>query len=183
MAYVPRMLEFYRTQVAEQLRKEFGYENLMQVPRVVKVTLNMGLGEAISNASALENGVSELTAITGQKPVVTRARKSIANFKLRVGMPVGAMVTLRGVRMWDFLDRLLNVVLPRVRDFRGVSLKAFDGRGNYSLGLREQVIFPEIDADKVDKPRGLGVVISTTARTDEEGRALLRNLGLPFRLN
>ena len=183
MAYVPRMLEFYRTEVTAQLRKEFGYENLMQVPRVVKVTLNMGLGEAVSNASALENGLAELTLIAGQKPVVTRARKSIANFKLRAGMAVGAIVTLRGTRMWDFLDRLLNVVLPRVRDFRGVSQKSFDGRANFSLGIRDQLIFPEIDVDKVDKARGMGVVISTTARTDEEGRALLRLLGVPFRAN
>ena len=183
MAYVPRMLEFYRTEVTAQMRKEFGYQNVMQVPRVVKVTVNMGLGEAVSNATAIENGVGELTTITGQKPVVTRARKSIANFKLRAGMPVGAMVTLRGARMWDFLDRLLNVVLPRVRDFRGVSQKSFDGRGNFSLGIRDQLIFPEIDVDKVDKPRGMGVVISTTARSDEEGRALLRLLGVPFRVN
>ena len=183
MAYIPRMLEFYRTQVTDQLRKEFGYTNPMQVPRVVKVTLNMGLGEAVSNASALENGVGELTIISGQKPVVTRARKSIANFKLRAGMPIGAMVTLRGAKMWDFLDRLVNVSLPRVRDFRGLSPKAFDGRGNFSIGIRDQLIFPEIDVDKVDKARGLGVVISTTARTDEEGRALLRLLGVPFRTN
>ena len=183
MAYVPRMLEFYRTEVTAQMRKEFGYQNVMQVPRVVKVTVNMGLGEAVSNATAIENVVGELTTITGQKPVVTRARKSIANFKLRAGMPVGAMVTLRGARMWDFLDRLLNVVLPRVRDFRGVSQKSFDGRGNFSLGIRDQLIFPEIDVDKVDKPRGMGVVISTTARSDEEGRALLRLLGVPFRVN
>jgi len=183
MAYIPRMLEFYRTQVTEQLRKEFGYENVMQVPRPVKVTLNMGLGEAVANASALENGVNELTIISGQKPVVTRARKSIANFKLRAGMPIGAMVTLRGLRMWDFLDRLVNVALPRVRDFRGLSPKSFDGRGNFSIGIRDQLIFPEIDVDKVDKARGLGVVISTTARTDEEGRALLRLLGVPFRTN
>lgn len=183
MAYIPRMLEFYRTQVTEQLRKEFGYKNVMQVPRPVKVTLNMGLGEAVANASALENGVNELTIISGQKPVVTRARKSIANFKLRAGMPIGAMVTLRGLRMWDFLDRLVNVALPRVRDFRGLSPKSFDGRGNFSIGIRDQLIFPEIDVDKVDKARGLGVVISTTARTDEEGRALLRLLGVPFRTN
>ncbi|MBI3127228.1 MAG: 50S ribosomal protein L5 [Candidatus Tectomicrobia bacterium] len=180
---MPRMLEFYRTQVTEQLRKEFGYKNVMQVPRPVKVTLNMGLGEAVANASVLENGVNELTIISGQKPVVTRARKSIANFKLRAGMPIGAMVTLRGLRMWDFLDRLVNVALPRVRDFRGLSPKSFDGRGNFSIGIRDQLIFPEIDVDKVDKARGLGVVISTTARTDEEGRALLRLLGVPFRTN
>ncbi|MEK6709534.1 MAG: 50S ribosomal protein L5 [Nitrospinota bacterium] len=181
MAYVPRMLEFYRTEVTAQLRKEFGYKNPMQVPRLAKVTLNMGLGEAVANASALENGLSELTLIAGQKPVVTRARKSIANFKLRAGMPIGAMVTLRGVRMWDFFDRLVNITLARVRDFRGLSPKAFDGRGNFSLGIRDQLIFPEIDVDKVDKPRGMGVVIATTAKTDEEGRALLRLLGVPFR--
>ncbi len=181
MAYVPRMLRFYREEVAEKLRKEFEYANVMQIPRLLKVTLNMGLGEAVQNAATLENGVAELTSVAGQKPVVTRARKSIANFKLREGMPIGAMVTLRGARMWDFVDRLVNVTLPRVRDFRGLSPKSFDGRGNYSLGIREQIIFPEIDIDKVEKSRGIGVVMNTSANTDEEGRALLRALGVPFR--
>lgn len=181
MAYVPRMLRLYRDEIAEKLRREFEYANVMQIPRLLKVTLNMGLGEAVQNAAALENGVAELAGIAGQKPVITRARKSIANFKLREGMPIGAMVTLRGARMWDFADRLVNVALPRVRDFRGLSPKSFDGRGNYSLGIREQIIFPEIDIDKVEKPRGVGVVLNTSAKTDEEGRALLRELGVPFR--
>jgi len=181
MAYVPRLLEKYRTEVTENLRKEFSYKNVMEVPRVTKITLNMGLGEAVQNASALENGLAELVAISGQKPIVTRARKSIANFKLREGMAIGAKVTLRRARMWDFLDRLINIALPRVRDFRGVNPRSFDGRGNFSLGIREQMIFPEVEFDKVDKARGLGVVITTTAQTDEEGRALLQHLGFPFR--
>lgn len=183
MAYIPRMLQFYRDEIMEKLRKEFEYANVNQIPRLTKVTLNMGLGEAVQNAATLENGVAELTSIAGQKPVITRARKSIANFKLREGMPIGAMVTLRGVRMWDFVDRLVNVALPRVRDFRGLSPKSFDGRGNYSLGIREQIIFPEIDIDKVERSRGIGVVLNTSANTDEEGRALLRELGVPFRVN
>ena len=153
----------------------------MQVPRIEKITLNMGLGEAVQNASAIEQGVEQLTAIAGQKPVVTKAKKSIANFKLRAGMSVGAMVTLRHTRMWDFFNRLVNVAIPRVRDFRGLSPKSFDGRGNYSMGIREQVIFPEIDVDKIDRSRGMGVVINTSANTDEEGRALLQRLGVPFR--
>lgn len=175
------MLQLYRNEIAQKLRREFDYANVMQIPRLLKVTLNMGLGEAVQNAAALENGVAELTGIAGQKPVITRARKSIANFKLREGMPIGAMVTLRGARMWDFVDRLVNVALPRVRDFRGLSPKSFDGRGNYSLGVREQIIFPEIDIDKVEKSRGIGIVMNTSANTDEEGRALLRELGIPFR--
>ena len=183
MAYVPRMLQFYRDEIMEKLRKEFEYANVMQIPRLLKITLNMGLGEAVQNAATLENGVAELTGIAGQKPVITRARKAIANFKLREGMPIGAMVTLRGVRMWDFMDCLVNVALPRVRDFRGLSPKSFDGRGNYSLGIREQIIFPEIDFDKVERSRGVGVVVNTSAGTDEEGRALLRELGVPFRVN
>lgn len=181
MAYIPRLLEKYRSEVVEQLRKEFSYKNVMQVPTVKKVTLNMGLGEAIQTASILESGVEELIAIAGQKPIVTKARKSIANFKLREGMSIGAKVTLRRVRMWEFLDRLVSVAIPRVRDFRGLSPKSFDGRGNYSLGIREQLIFPEIDVEKIDRTRGLGVVVSTNANTDEEGRALLRHLGFPFR--
>jgi large subunit ribosomal protein L5 len=158
-----------------------GYRNRMQAPRLTKVVLNIGLGEAIQNAKALDVAVAELTAVCGQKPVVTRAKKAIANFKLREGMPIGCMVTLRGARMYEFLDRLLNVALPRVRDFRGVSDRSFDGRGNYSLGIREQIIFPEIDLDKVEKVRGLTITIGTTARTDAEGKALLKALGMPFR--
>jgi large subunit ribosomal protein L5 len=161
--------------------KELGYKNLLQVPRLQKVVLNMGLGEAIQNAKVMDSAVAELTAISGQKPVVTKARKAIANFKLRENMTIGCMVTLRGVRMYEFLDRLLNLALPRVRDFRGVSDRSFDGRGNYSLGLREQIIFPEIDLDKIDKVRGMTVSIITSARTDAEGKALLRALGMPFR--
>ncbi len=183
MAYLPRMLQLYRDEIMEKLRNEFEYANVMQIPRLLKITLNMGLGEAVQNAATLENGVAELTNIAGQKPVITRARKSIANFKLREGMPIGAMVTLRGARMWDFMDRLVNVALPRVRDFRGLSPKSFDGRGNFSLGIREQLIFPEIDIDKVERARGIGVVLNTSANTDEEGRALLRELGVPFRVN
>lgn len=181
MAYVPHMLEKYRNEVVPDLQKEFGYKNVMQVPRLEKITLNMGLGEAVQNAAAIEQGLAQLTAIAGQKPVITKAKKSIANFKLRAGMSVGAMVTLRHTRMWDFLGRLVNVALPRVRDFRGLNTKSFDGRGNYSMGIREQVIFPEIDVDKIDRSRGMGVVISTSAKTDEEGRALLQRLGIPFR--
>lgn len=181
MGYVPEMLQKYREQVVPGLQKEFGYKNLMQVPRLQKVTLNMGLGEAVANASALEQGIAQLTIIAGQKPVVTKAKKSIANFKLREGMSVGAMVTLRQTVMWDFFSRLVNVALPRVRDFRGLSPKAFDGRGNYSIGIRDQVIFPEIDIESIDRSRGLGVVVNTTAFTDEEGRTLLRLLGVPFR--
>ncbi|MEE9274424.1 MAG: 50S ribosomal protein L5 [bacterium] len=181
MAYVPRLLQRYKDEVVAQLHKDFNYKNVMQVPNVEKVTLNMGLGEAVQTAAVLEGGVEGLAVISGQKPIITKARKSIANFKLREGMSVGAKVTLRRIRMWDFLDRLINIALPRVRDFRGLSPKAFDGRGNYSVGIREQLIFPEIDVDKVDRSHGLGVVISTTASTDEEGRALLRLLGVPFR--
>lgn len=181
MAYVPEMLKKYREQVIPDLQKEFGYKNLMQVPRLRKVTLNMGLGEAVASASALEQGVAQLTVIAGQKPVVTKAKKSIANFKLREGMSIGAMVTLRHTAMWDFFSRLVNVALPRVRDFRGLSPKAFDGRGNYSIGIRDHVIFPEIDVDTIDHSRGLGVVVNTTASSDEEGRSLLRLLGVPFR--
>ena len=181
MAYIPEMLQKYRDQVVGDLQKEFGYKNVMQVPRMEKITLNMGLGEAVANAAALDQGVEQLTVIAGQKPVVTKAKKSIANFKLREGMSVGAMVTLRHTRMWDFFSRLVNVALPRVRDFRGLSPKSFDGRGNYSIGLREQLIFPEIDVDKIDHTRGLGVVINTSAKSDEEGRAMLRLLGVPFR--
>jgi large subunit ribosomal protein L5 len=177
----PRLKELYDREIAAQLMKDFGYANVMQVPRIKKVSLNMGLGEAIQNPKAIESAVEELTTITGQKAVVTKARKSIATFKLRQGMNIGAMVTLRRERMWEFLDRLMNLAIPRVRDFKGVSPKAFDGRGNYSLGIREQIIFPEIDYDKIDKVRGMNITVVTTARTDEECRALLKYLGMPFR--
>lgn len=160
--------------------KEFGYTNTMQVPRLEKITINVGVGEATQNVKAIDAAVVEITAIAGQKPVVTRAKKAIANFKLREGMPIGCMVTLRRERMYEFLDRLIHVALPRVRDFKGVSERSFDGRGNYSLGLREQIIFPEIQADKVEKSRGMTISIGTTARTDQEGRALLRHMGMPF---
>jgi large subunit ribosomal protein L5 len=163
------------------LRKEFNYKNPMQVPKLSKVVVNMGLGDAIQDGKVLDSSAGELGILTGQKPVITKARKSIAAFKLREGMSIGARVTLRGDRMYEFLDRLMNIALPRVRDFRGISGKSFDGRGNFALGIREQVIFPEIDYDKVNKIRGLGVSVVTTARTDEEGKALLKSLGMPFR--
>jgi large subunit ribosomal protein L5 len=177
------MKQFYQAEVAPRLAEEFGYKSPMQIPRLEKVVLNMGLGEAIVNHKVLESGVEELTMIAGQRAVVTRARRSIAAFKLREGMTIGCRVTLRGERMYDFYDKLVNVALPRVRDFRGVSPQAFDGRGNYSLGIREQIIFPEINYDKIDKIKGLNVTVVTTARTDEEGRSLLRLLGMPFREN
>jgi large subunit ribosomal protein L5 len=176
-----RLRDLYKNEIIDKLRKEHGYKNLYQVPRLEKIVLNMGLGEAIQNAKVLESAVAEIAAITGQKPVVTKAKKAIANFKLRKGLAIGAMVTLRGDRMYEFLDRLVNVALPRVRDFKGVSDKAFDGRGNYALGIREQIIFPEVDIDKVDKVKGLTINICTTAKTDDEGRSLLRALGVPFR--
>jgi large subunit ribosomal protein L5 len=175
------MKERYQTEVAPALLKALNLNNVMEIPRVVKVTVNIGMGEAMDNAKALDAAVADLTQITGQKPVVTKARKSIANFKLREGRAIGVKVTLRGERMWSFLDRLMNIALPRVRDFRGVSPDAFDGRGNYTLGLREQLVFPEIDYDKIDKLRGLEISIVTTARTDDEGRQLLAMLGMPFR--
>ncbi len=176
-----RLKERYHKEVLPRLMKEMGYNNQLQTPRLDKIVINIGLGEAIQNAKAMDQAVAELTAITGQKPVVTKARKAIANFKLRAGMPIGCMVTLRGNQMYEFFDRLVNSALPRVRDFKGVSDRSFDGRGNYSLGVREQIIFPEIDLDKVEKVRGLTVCINTTARTDAEGKALLRALGMPFR--
>jgi large subunit ribosomal protein L5 len=176
-----RLRERYRSEVAPALMRELGYSNPMAVPRLEKIVLNMGLGEAVQNPKMIDSAVEELTAIAGQKPVVTKAKKAISNFKLREGMPIGAMVTLRGDRMYEFLDRLVAAALPRVRDFKGVPDRSFDGRGNYSLGLREQVIFPEINLDKVDKIKGLTIVICTTARTDAEGKALLRGLGMPFR--
>jgi large subunit ribosomal protein L5 len=177
----PRLREKYQREVVPALTKEFGFKNPMEVPKVEKVVVNIGLGEALQNPKAMEAAIGDLTTITGQKPVVTRARKSIANFKLREGQAIGAMVTLRGERMYEFLDRLVTLALPRIRDFRGVSRRSFDGRGNYSIGLREQIVFPEIDYDKVDKLRGLEVAIVTTARNDNEGYALLKNLGMPFR--
>ncbi|GIW40105.1 MAG: 50S ribosomal protein L5 [Candidatus Binatia bacterium] len=178
----PRLRERYEREIVPDLMKELGYKNPFQVPRLEKVTVNVGLGEMSQNAKLLESVVQELAAITGQRPVVTRARKAIANFKLREGMPIGCAVTLRGNRMYEFLDRLLNVALPRVRDFRGLSDRSFDGRGNYSLGIREQIIFPEIDLDKVEKVYGMTVSIVTTAKSDAEAKALLRAFGMPFRM-
>jgi large subunit ribosomal protein L5 len=177
-----RLKERFEKEVRQALVKELGLKNPMQAPRVDKVVVNMGLGEAIQNGKILDASLEQLAAITGQKPVVTKARKSIANFKLRQGQSIGAMVTLRGNRAYEFLDRLLNVALPRVRDFRGVSPKAFDGKGNYTLGVKEQIIFPEINYDRVEKIKGLNITVVTTARNDEEGRALLRHLGMPFRV-
>lgn len=176
-----RVREKYQKEVVPALKKEFGYTNAMAVPRVQKVVVNMGLGEATGNAKIVDVGSDELARITGQKPVVRRSTKSIAAFKLRKGMPVGTMVTLRGERMWEFLDRLMNIALPRVRDFKGVSPKGFDGRGNYTLGLKDQLLFPEIDYMKVDKARGMNVSVVTSARTDEEARKLLQFIGMPFR--
>jgi large subunit ribosomal protein L5 len=177
----PRLKESYRQQVIPTLMKEFGYKNIMQVPRLDRVVLNVGMGEAIQNVKLLESATSELGVITGQRPVVTKAKKAIAGFKLRQGMPIGAKVTLRSDRMWEFLDRLMTIALPRIRDFRGVSPKAFDGRGNYTLGLKEQLIFPEIQYDSVASIHGMDITIVTTARSNEEGKALLRHLGMPFR--
>jgi large subunit ribosomal protein L5 len=176
-----RLREHYAKTAVPALKKEFGYENPMAVPRLVKISVNIGLGEATSNAKLMDGAVAELGQIAGQKPVVTKAKKSIAAFKLREGMPIGCMVTLRGDRMYEFLDRLLNVALPRVRDFRGVSPKSFDGRGNYTLGVRDQLIFPEIDYSRVDKTKGMNISITTTARSDAEGMSLLRSMGMPFR--
>ncbi|HEU5163206.1 MAG TPA: 50S ribosomal protein L5 [Thermoanaerobaculia bacterium] len=175
-----RLKELYKTEVAEKLRTEFGLKNVMAVPKVEKVVLNMGLGEAISNAKILDTAVEELTSIAGQKPVITKAKKSIAAFKLREGVPIGAMVTLRGDKMYEFLDRLINIALPRVRDFRGVPTRSFDGRGNYTIGIKDHLIFPEIDYSKVDKSKGMNITIVTTAKTDEQARFLLKELGMPF---
>jgi len=175
-----RLKEIYQKEVVPRLMEHYGYKNVMQVPRLEKIVLNIGLGEAVQNAKAMEAAEGDLTAISGQHPVTTRAKRSIAAFRLRTGMPIGLMVTLRGERMYDFFDKLVNAVLPRMREFQGVSRDAFDGRGNYGLGLKEQAIFPEIDYDKIDKARGLGVIITTTARTDDEGRQLLELLGMPF---
>lgn len=176
-----RLKELYSNEIVPQLTKEFSYNNVMQVPRIEKVVVNMGLGEAIQNVKILDSAVEELAAITGQKAVITKAKKSIAGFKLRQGMPIGCMVTLRREKMFEFLDRLINIALPRVRDFKGISGKGFDGRGNYSLGVKEQLIFPEINYDKIDKIKGLNITIVTTAKTDEESKALLKLLGMPFR--
>jgi len=176
-----RLKERYQKEIAPAIAKEFSISNPMAIPRVDKVVINMGMGEAIANAKILDTAAEELRVITGQKPVITKAKKSIASFKLRQGMPIGVMVTLRGDRMYEFLDRLVSIALPRVRDFRGVSPKAFDGRGNYTIGVREQLIFPEIDFNKVDKLRGMNISIVTTARNDEQARALLKGLGMPFR--
>ena len=176
-----RMRDRYSKDVAPALAKEFGYTNVMAIPKIEKVVVNMGLGEATGNAKIVDVGVDEVARVTGQKPVVTRAKKSIAQFKVRKGMPIGAMVTLRGDRMWEFLDRLISIALPRVRDFRGVSPRGFDGRGNYTLGLKDQLLFPEIDYMKVDKARGMNISVVTTAKTDEESRKLLQLLGMPFR--
>ncbi len=176
-----RLKAYYREKVIPTLKQDLGYVNVMQIPRLLKIVVNMGLGEAVQNAKVLETGVSELTQIVGQKPVVTKAHKSIANFKLREGVPIGCAVTLRGDRMYEFLDRLVSVALPRVRDFQGIPEKAFDGRGNYSLGIREHTIFPEINIDKVEQVKGFTCSFVTSAKTDAEGRALLRALGMPFR--
>jgi len=178
-----RLAETFKSDVAPALHKQFGYDSTMAIPRVDKVVVNMGVGDAIAEPKALDAAMDELATITGQRPSITRARKSIANFKLRAGMAIGCRVTLRGVRMWEFLDRLMNLALPRVRDFRGVSPKAFDGRGNYTLGVREQLIFPEVNMSKVQKIKGMNICIVTTAATDEEARALLGALGMPFRKN
>jgi large subunit ribosomal protein L5 len=176
-----RFQQRYREEIVPALMKQFGYKSIMQVPRIEKITLNMGVGEAVADKKVLENAVGDLTRIAGQKPVVTRARKAIAGFKIREGYPIGCMVTLRGRRMYEFLDRLVTVAFPRVRDFRGVSSRAFDGRGNYNIGVKEQIIFPEIEYDKVDAVRGLNISITTTAKTDEEGKALLAAFNFPFR--
>lgn len=179
-AYVPRIRQIYDSQVRAKLQEEFGYTNVMMVPRLMKISVNISTKDAIQNVKVLEAAAAELTLLAGQKAVLTRARKSIANFKLREGMPIGARVTLRNQRMWEFFDRLVTIAIPRIRDFRGVSTKAFDGRGNYSLGLTEQIIFPEIDYDKVNKVVGMNITFVTTAKKDEEARALLRHLGMPF---
>ena len=178
---MPRLKEKFEKDVVPKMMKEFGYKNAMEVPRLHKVVVNMGLGEALQNPKILESSSGEIAVITGQRPVITRSRKSITNFKLREGLPIGCMVTLRKDHMYEFLDRLMNVAIPRVRDFRGVSRRSFDGKGNFTLGIREQIVFPEIDYDKIEKIKGLNVSVITTAKTDEEGRALLTHLGMPFR--
>jgi len=179
--YEPRLRKKYKAEIVPQLMKDFSFKNVMQVPKLERIVVNMGLGEAVQNAKLIESASEELKAITGRKPIVTRAKKSIATFKLREGMPIGVMVTLRGEQMYDFLDRLVSIALPRTRDFKGISPKAFDGRGNYTLGIREQIVFPEINYDKIDRIKGMNVTLVTTAETDEQGRALLKSLGMPFR--
>ena len=176
-----KLHDYYRDQVVNELKNKFGYKSVMQVPRIEKITLNMGVGEALTDKKLLDNAVADLTAISGQKPLITKARKSVAGFKIRQGYPIGCKVTLRGERMWEFFERLITIAVPRIRDFRGLSAKSFDGRGNYSMGVREQIIFPEIDYDKVDRVRGLDITITTTAKNDEEGQALLVAFNFPFR--
>ncbi len=176
-----RLQEFYKDQVVKQLQEQFGYESVMQVPRITKITLNMGVGEAVADKKVLEHAVADMTKIAGQKPIITKARKSVAGFKVREGWPIGCKVTLRRERMYEFLDRLISIAIPRIRDFRGLSPKSFDGRGNYSMGVREQIIFPEIDYDKIDALRGMDITITTTARNDEEGRALLQAFNFPLK--
>lgn len=176
-----KLHDFYKESVVPQLAKEFGYKSVMQVPRIEKITLNMGLGEALTDKKVLENATNDMQLIAGQKPVVTKARKSVAGFKIREGYPIGCKVTLRGDRMWEFFERLVSIAIPRIRDFRGLNPKSFDGRGNYSMGIKEQIIFPEIDFDKVDKVRGMDIVITTSAETNEEGKALLSAFSFPFR--
>jgi len=176
-----KLHDFYKDNVVPDLQKQFGYTSVMQVPRIEKITLNMGVGEALADKKVLENAASDMAAISGQKPLITTARRSVAGFKIREGYPIGCKVTLRGSRMWEFFERLVTIAIPRVRDFRGLNAKSFDGRGNYSMGVREQIIFPEIDYDKVDKVRGLDITITTSAKTDEEGRALLTAFNFPFR--
>ena len=181
--YIPRMLTLYKSEVIPAMMQKFGYKNIMQVPRLEKIVLNMGLGDCKDNAKSLESAVADMATIAGQKPIVTRARKSVANFKVREGMNVGCKVTLRAERMYEFADKLFSIALPRVRDFRGVPSKSFDGRGNYALGIKEQLIFPEIDYDSIDKIRGMDIIFVTTANTDEEAQELLRLLGMPFEQN
>lgn len=176
-----KLHDYYRDQVVNELKAKFGYKSVMQVPRIEKITLNMGVGEALTDKKLLDNAVADLTAISGQKPLITKARKSVAGFKIRQGYPIGCKVTLRGERMWEFFERLISIAVPRIRDFRGLNAKSFDGRGNYSMGVREQIIFPEIDYDKVDRVCGLDITITTTAKTDEEGQALLAAFDFPFR--
>ncbi|OOR98396.1 50S ribosomal protein L5 [Haemophilus paracuniculus] len=176
-----KLHDYYRDTVVNELKAKFNYSSVMQVPRIEKITLNMGVGEALTDKKLLDNAVADLTAISGQKPLITKARKSVAGFKIRQGYPIGCKVTLRGERMWEFFERLISIAVPRIRDFRGLSAKSFDGRGNYSMGVREQIIFPEIDYDKVDRVRGLDITITTSAKTDEEGQALLAAFNFPFR--
>ena len=176
-----RLKDFYNSQIKNDLREKFNYKNVMEIPKLEKIVINIGVGEAVTNSKALDSAVNDLTAIAGQKPIITRAKKSIANFKIREDMPIGCKVTLRGERMYEFLDKLINIAIPRVRDFRGVRATSFDGRGNYSLGIKEQLIFPEIDYDKIDQVRGMDIIMVTSAKTDEEARELLRAFGMPFK--